>query len=144
MSRECSSRNITYKLDVLLLLSLSRYLVNFLLDSTIGLLLIYVLLKLVSKAVTHYRITALISGEYGMKHWLTVIIIIVTLLCLGDPFQFRYWLAQCAVYLVVMLLEKIFVGPLILFRFWTKVSDHVCVKPAHPMTSRLKRYYLEM
>ena len=40
---------------------------------------------------------------------------------IGEPFQFRYWLAQCAVYLLVMLVEKICVGPLILFNFWKKV-----------------------
>ena len=42
-----------------------RYLVNFLLDSTVGLLLIFILLKLVSKAVRYYDITPLISGVYG-------------------------------------------------------------------------------
>lgn len=80
------------------------YLVNFLLDSTIGLLLIYILLKAVSKVVACNSITPLFSGEYG------------------EPFQFRYWLAQCAVYLLVMLVEKICVGPLILFNFWSKVE----------------------
>lgn len=41
----------------------------------------------------------------------------------GDPFHFRYWLAQCAIYLLVMLVEKVCVGPLILFDFWSKVSQ---------------------
>ena len=41
----------------------------------------------------------------------------------GDPFKFHYWLAQCAVYLTVMLIEKVIVGPLVFFDFWKKVSD---------------------
>lgn len=41
----------------------------------------------------------------------------------GDPFHFQYWLAQCAVYLVVTFIEKLCVGPLIFFKFWTKVSQ---------------------
>lgn len=80
------------------------YLVNFLLDSTVGLLLIYILLKVISKVVRFYSITPLISGEYG------------------EPFQFHYWLAQCVIYLLVMLIEKVCVGPLILFNFWSKVE----------------------
>lgn len=53
----------------------------------------------------------------------------------GEPFQFRYWLTQCAVYLLVMLVEKIIVGPLILFNFWNKVSLAV---------SRVNVYYWYM
>ena len=99
-----------------------RYLVNFLLDSTVGLLLIYILLKIVSTVVMYYSIAPLISGEYGNKMQ-SYIIMMMTFpsSCAGEPFQFRYWLAQCAVYLLVMLVEKICVGPLILFNFWNKV-----------------------
>ena len=39
----------------------------------------------------------------------------------GTPFKFHYWLAQCGVYLAVMFIEKLIVGPLILFDFWNKV-----------------------
>lgn len=39
----------------------------------------------------------------------------------GSPFKFHYWLAQTAVYLAVMLLEKLMVGPLVAFPFWSKV-----------------------
>ena len=46
---------------------------------------------------------------------------------IGDPFKFHYWLAQCAVYLTVMLIEKVIVGPLVFFDFWKKVSLIVCV-----------------
>lgn len=45
--------------------SVPSYLVNFLLDSTVGLLLIYLLLKAVASIVAYFQITALKSGEYG-------------------------------------------------------------------------------
>ena len=38
---------------------------NFLLDSTVGLLIIYVLLKIVACLVSYFKITMLKSGEYG-------------------------------------------------------------------------------
>jgi hypothetical protein len=41
------------------------YLVSFLLDSTIGLLIIYVLLKAVAWVVAKRQVTPLVSGEYG-------------------------------------------------------------------------------
>ncbi len=40
----------------------------------------------------------------------------------GTPFKCHYWLAQCGVYLAVMLVEKLIVGPLIIFDFWNKVK----------------------
>lgn len=40
----------------------------------------------------------------------------------GSPFKLHYWLAQCGVYLMVMFMAKLIVGPLILFDFWKEVS----------------------
>ena len=54
---------------------------------------------------------------------------------IGDPFKFHYWLAQCAVYLTVMLIEKVIVGPLVFFDFWKKVSLIVCVQCGKPYCS---------
>lgn len=107
---------------VTLVFFLLRYLVNFLLDSTIGLLLIYILLKAVSKVVACNSITPLFSGEYGIGCYIFYQLN-SDQPTTGEPFQFRYWLAQCAVYLLVMLVEKICVGPLILFNFWSKVRQ---------------------
>jgi hypothetical protein len=78
--------------------------VSFLLDSTAGLLIIYLLLKAVAWLVAVFDLTPLRSGVYG------------------NPFKVHYWLAQTAVYLAVMLLEKLIVGPLIAFSFWKKVG----------------------
>lgn len=40
---------------------------------------------------------------------------------LGVPFRCNYWLAQCGVILMVMLVMKLIIGPLAVFHFWTKV-----------------------
>lgn len=39
----------------------------------------------------------------------------------GEPFRLHYWLAQLIVYLVVMLVMKLIVGPLVAFNFWKEV-----------------------
>ena len=44
---------------------------NFMLDSTVGLMLIYVMLNMVSKVVLSYRVTSLFSGEYGESREIT-------------------------------------------------------------------------
>ncbi|XP_003384959.1 PREDICTED: store-operated calcium entry regulator STIMATE-like isoform X2 [Amphimedon queenslandica] len=80
------------------------YLLNFLLDSTLGIIIIYVLLKLVKCIVNHFNFTPLKSGEYGV------------------PFRCNYWLAQCGVVLLVMLVMKLVIGPMAVFHFWTKVG----------------------
>lgn len=102
------------------------YLVSFLLDSTIGLLIIYVLLKAVAWVVSRCKFSPLVSGEYGKPKYSIMELGSQVLQCpfTGDPFKFHYWLAQCFVYLVVMLIEKVIVGPLVFFDFWKKVMCH--------------------
>ena len=39
----------------------------------------------------------------------------------GEPFRIKYWLAQCGVYLAVMLVEKLVTGPVAALSFWSKV-----------------------
>lgn len=92
------------------------YLVNFLLDSTVGLLIIYTLLSVISCVVNWRNVVPLRSGEYG------------------TPFKPTYWLAQCGVYLVVMLAEKLVVGPLVVLPFWKIVSDAILPKNAKVRT----------
>ena len=43
----------------------SRYLLNFLLDSTLGLFVIYTLFKIIGIVVDKFKITPLRTGEYG-------------------------------------------------------------------------------
>lgn len=42
-----------------------RYLINFLLDATLGMLVIWMAVKLVSKLVEHKQWSLLVFGEYG-------------------------------------------------------------------------------
>ncbi|KAA8580367.1 hypothetical protein FQN60_005902, partial [Etheostoma spectabile] len=58
---------------------------NFLLDAVLGMLVIWLAVKLVSKLVEN-------------KQW--------TLLMFGDPPQAAAWLGQCGIYLLIMVLEK--------------------------------------
>ena len=43
------------------------------------------------------------------------------LFLLGEPFKVSYWLAQCTIVLLVMLIMKLIIGPMVVFRFWKKV-----------------------
>ncbi|XP_067110161.1 transmembrane protein 110, like isoform X2 [Osmerus mordax] len=82
--------------------SCSLYLMNFLLDATLGMLVIWAGVKVVSKVVEHKQYTLLIFGEYG------------------DPPQAAAWLGQCCVYLLIMVLEKSMVSVVLLIPGWTK------------------------
>jgi len=79
------------------------YIVTFLLDSTIGLIVIYLLLKLCDIFVKSYNCLSLRVGEYG------------------DPPQCNIWIGQCGLYLLVILAEKILMTLLLLFKFWKGV-----------------------
>lgn len=83
------------------------YLLNFLFDSTFGILIIYLLFKLITFVVNRWEITPLKSGEYG------------------KPFKPHYWLAQCIVVVIVMLIMKLLIGPLVIFKFWKEVGHIV-------------------
>ena len=56
-----------------------------------------------------------------MLHIITYLLLFVSLF-VGDPFRCHYWLLQCLVYLLVMFVEKLLIGPLVLFSFWKEVS----------------------
>lgn len=46
----------------------NRYLLNFLLDATLGMLVIWVGVKVVAKTVERKQLTLLMFGEYGELH----------------------------------------------------------------------------
>ncbi|XP_065829162.1 store-operated calcium entry regulator STIMATE-like [Oscarella lobularis] len=83
------------------------YFINFILDSTLGLLIIFVFLKLAECVVKCGKWKALKSGEYG------------------SPFHFSWWCGQCIVYLIVMASEKMLIICFMLIPFWDKVADFV-------------------
>ncbi|XP_073448606.1 store-operated calcium entry regulator STIMATE isoform X2 [Aquarana catesbeiana] len=64
------------------------YLINFLLDATLGMLLIYAGVRVVSCVVEWRQWDSLRFGEYG------------------DPIQCKAWVGQCALYILIMMFEK--------------------------------------
>ncbi|NP_001079896.2 transmembrane protein 110, like L homeolog [Xenopus laevis] len=82
----------------------SLYLMNFLLDATLGMLVIWICVKIVSVIVERRQSTLLVFGEYG------------------DPPQAAAWLGQCVLYLVIMVVEKTVITLVLLFPGWTKLQ----------------------
>ncbi|KAK6314855.1 hypothetical protein J4Q44_G00143840 [Coregonus suidteri] len=83
----------------------SLYLMNFLLDATLGMLVIWVGVMVVSRIVEYKQFTLLTFGEYG------------------DPPQAAAWLGQCGVYLLIMVLEKSVVSLVLLIPGWTNLQS---------------------
>ncbi|KAJ7329277.1 hypothetical protein JRQ81_015451 [Phrynocephalus forsythii] len=83
----------------------SLYLMNFILDATLGMLLIWFGVKVVSWIVEYRKWTHLVFGEYG------------------DPPQAAAWIGQCLLYLLIMVFEKTVVGLVLLIPGWTKLQE---------------------
>lgn len=92
----------------------SLYLINFLLDATLGMLVIWAAIRLVAKLVEHKQWTLLTFGEYG------------------DPPQAAAWLGQCGVYLLIMVLEKGVVSLVLLVPGWTNLQAVLLSYIANP------------
>ncbi|XP_067908347.1 store-operated calcium entry regulator STIMATE isoform X3 [Heterodontus francisci] len=82
----------------------SLYLINFLLDATMGMLLIYAGVRIVGVLVEWRHWESLRFGEYG------------------DPLECSAWVGQCALYLLIMMLEKTVVIVVLLLPQWKKVA----------------------
>ncbi|XP_047245784.1 transmembrane protein 110, like isoform X1 [Girardinichthys multiradiatus] len=92
----------------------SLYLMNFLLDATLGMLVIWVAVKLVFRLVEHKQWSLLLFGEYG------------------DPPQAAAWLGQCGVYLLIMVLEKGVITLVLLVPGWSKLQEVLLSYIANP------------
>lgn len=92
----------------------SLYLMNFLLDATLGMLVIWLAVKLVSRLVEYKEWTLLMFGEYG------------------DPPQAAAWLGQCGVYLLIMVLEKGVISLVLLVPGWSKLQEVLLSYIANP------------
>lgn len=92
----------------------SLYLMNFLLDATLGMLVIWLAVKLVSKLVEYKQWTLLTFGEYG------------------DPPQAAAWLGQCGIYLLIMVLEKGVISLVLLVPGWSKLQEVLLSYIANP------------
>ncbi|KAM4677325.1 store-operated calcium entry regulator STIMATE-like [Discoglossus pictus] len=82
----------------------SLYLMNFLLDATLGMLVIWLSVRLVSWVVERRQYTLLVFGEYG------------------DPPQAAAWIGQCVLYLLIMVIEKTIISLVLLIPGWTKLQ----------------------
>ncbi|KAG2470415.1 STIMA regulator, partial [Polypterus senegalus] len=82
----------------------SLYLINFLLDASLGMLLIYIGVRLVSSVVEWQRWESLRFGEYG------------------DPLQCSAWVGQCSLYILIMMFEKVMIILVLLIPQWKKLA----------------------
>ncbi|CAB1423400.1 unnamed protein product [Pleuronectes platessa] len=82
----------------------SLYLINFLLDATLGMLLIYAGVRAVSAVVEWRQWESLRFGEYG------------------EPVQCTAWLGQCILYILIMMFEKVLIMLVLLIPQWKKLA----------------------
>ncbi|MEQ2265114.1 hypothetical protein XENORESO_002441 [Xenotaenia resolanae] len=82
----------------------SLYLINFLLDASLGMLLIYAGVKAVSAIVEWRQWDALRFGEYG------------------EPVQCTAWLGQCVLYILIVMFEKVLMMLVLLIPQWKKLA----------------------
>ncbi|XP_072307775.1 store-operated calcium entry regulator STIMATE [Eucyclogobius newberryi] len=82
----------------------SLYLINFLLDASLGMLLIYAGVRAVSAIVEWRQWEALRFGEYG------------------EPVQCTAWLGQCILYILIMMFEKVLIMLVLLIPQWKQLA----------------------
>ncbi|XP_024236305.1 store-operated calcium entry regulator STIMATE isoform X2 [Oncorhynchus tshawytscha] len=82
----------------------SLYLINFLLDASLGMLLIYAGVRAISAIVEWRQWDALRFGEYG------------------EPVQCTAWAGQCALYILIMMFEKVLIILVLLIPQWKKLA----------------------
>ncbi|XP_036389679.1 musculoskeletal embryonic nuclear protein 1a isoform X2 [Megalops cyprinoides] len=82
----------------------SLYLINFLLDASLGMLLIYAGVRAVSVVVEWRQWDSLRFGEYG------------------EPVQCSAWAGQCALYILIMMFEKVLIILVLLIPQWKQLA----------------------
>ncbi|KAI1892743.1 hypothetical protein AGOR_G00136680 [Albula goreensis] len=82
----------------------SLYLINFLLDASLGMLLIYAGVRAVSALVEWRQWDSLRFGEYG------------------EPLQCSAWVGQCALYILIMMFEKVLIILVLLIPQWKQLA----------------------
>ncbi|KAJ8788052.1 hypothetical protein J1605_022613 [Eschrichtius robustus] len=119
----------------------SLYLINFLLDATVGMLLIYMGVRAVSVLVEWQQWESLRFGEYELMALGPMAahscmaedsqgtdiekgsrFVELAVSALGDPLQCGAWVGQCALYIVIMIFEKSVVFIVLLILQWKKVA----------------------
>uniref|UniRef100_A0A674M8Y5 STIM activating enhance n=2 Tax=Takifugu TaxID=31032 RepID=A0A674M8Y5_TAKRU len=82
----------------------SLYLINFLLDASLGMLFIYAGVRAVSAVVEWRQWDSLRFGEYG------------------EPVKCTAWLGQCVLYIFIMMFEKVVIMLVLLIPEWKKLA----------------------
>lgn len=82
----------------------SLYLINFLLDASLGMLIIYAGVRAVSTVVEWRQWDSLRFGEYG------------------EPVQCKAWLGQCALYILIIMFEKVLIMLVLLVPQWKQLA----------------------
>lgn len=82
----------------------SLYLINFLLDASLGMLIIYAGVRAVSAVVEWRQWDSLRFGEYG------------------EPVQCTAWLGQCVLYILIMMFEKVLIMLVLLIPQWKELA----------------------
>lgn len=90
------------------------YIINFLLDSSVGLLIIYIGIRLSQYLSKVNKWEAINFGEYG------------------KPPSVNAWLAQCCLYVLLMIIVKACITLLIQFDFWNSVRDFILSPITNP------------
>jgi len=90
------------------------YIINFLLDSSVGLGIIYVGIRVSQYLSRVKQWEAINFGEYG------------------KPPSVNAWLAQCCLYVLLMVIVKICITVLIQFDFWDDVRDFILSPVTNP------------
>ncbi|XP_026462131.1 store-operated calcium entry regulator STIMATE-like [Ctenocephalides felis] len=90
------------------------YIINFLLDSSIGLLIIYIGIRISQYLARAKRWESINFGEYG------------------KPPSINAWLSQCCVYVGLMIIVKISITLLIQLDFWDKVRMFILSPISNP------------
>ncbi|KAL0278521.1 UNVERIFIED_CONTAM: hypothetical protein PYX00_000327 [Menopon gallinae] len=83
------------------------YIINFLLDSSVGLFIIYIGIRLSQYLAKSKKWETINFGEYG------------------KPPSVNAWLTQCGLYVILMIIVKIVITLLIQFEFWDQVRDFI-------------------
>ncbi|XP_022783984.1 store-operated calcium entry regulator STIMATE-like [Stylophora pistillata] len=89
------------------------YLINFLLDSTLGLVVIYICLQFMQGVVRMYDWDNLRFGEYG------------------NPPQCKAWAGQCFLYLWAVIIEKAPITLVVQLNFWEEVRRFMLLPVKH-------------
>ncbi|KAK1799861.1 hypothetical protein P4O66_006390 [Electrophorus voltai] len=115
----------------------SLYLINFLLDASVGMLVIYGGVRAVSAVVEWRQWDSLRFGEYGkdplsprslavgirpqslaQPGWRSVAVCVWG----GEPVQCMSWAGQCALYILIMIFEKVVIVLVLLLPQWKKLA----------------------